>query len=191
MIKADYIDKDIVVQILTKSFNENKSVNYVIKPDAKRVDWIKRLMEYSFNMCQAFGEVWMSEDKKGCVLVLWPHKKQTLLKAVMWDVKLAIKAIGMGRVLQVLNRESRIKTHHPKSQFCYLWFIGVDPPYQGKGIGSGLLKEILNLCEAKAQPIYLETSVEKNLAWYQHFGFEVFHTLRFSHDLYLMRRIAK
>lgn len=48
MIPADYKDKELVVDILTKSFADNKSVNYIIKQDGKRIERIKNLMRYSF-----------------------------------------------------------------------------------------------------------------------------------------------
>ena len=37
MIRADYKDKQRVVNILAHSFDDNKSVNYIIKQDGKRV----------------------------------------------------------------------------------------------------------------------------------------------------------
>lgn len=51
MLRADYNDKDRVVDILVSSFDDNKSVNYIIKQDTKRTQRIKRLMEYSFDIC--------------------------------------------------------------------------------------------------------------------------------------------
>ena len=62
MRKASIMDKTHVIQILAKSFSDNKSVNYVVKQDQKKEDRIKALMEYSFDVCYTFGEVWMSND---------------------------------------------------------------------------------------------------------------------------------
>ena len=70
MIRAEYTDKNLIVDILTKSFNDNQSVNYVIKQDNGRIDRIKNLMKYSFDMCYSFGDVFLSDDKKGCALIL-------------------------------------------------------------------------------------------------------------------------
>ena len=48
MVKAIYSDKPLVVDILSKSFNDNKSINYIVKQDGKREERLRKLMEYSF-----------------------------------------------------------------------------------------------------------------------------------------------
>jgi GNAT superfamily N-acetyltransferase len=88
----------------------------------------------------------------------------------------------------VLKRESMIKNNHPKEPFAYLWFIGVNPPKQNRGIGSAFIKEVIRKCEKEERPIYLETSVERNLPFYQKFGFEIFQSLDLSYKLYHLRR---
>jgi GNAT superfamily N-acetyltransferase len=141
-----------------------------VKKDQKREGRIEGLMEYSFDVCNAFGEVWMSEDFQACALILFPDKKRTSLKTILWDLRLALSVIGLDRISAVLRRESMIKNHHPKEPFAYLWFIGVNPLKQNRGIGSAFIKEVINKCEKEKRPIYLETSVERNLPFYKKFG---------------------
>jgi hypothetical protein len=64
MIQAKYSDKTLVVDILTQAFESNKSVNYVVKQDKKRQSRIRILMEYSFEVCWEFGEIYLADDKK-------------------------------------------------------------------------------------------------------------------------------
>jgi ribosomal protein S18 acetylase RimI-like enzyme len=187
---ANQADRQQAVSILTSAFDENKSVNYVVKQDEHRIARISQLMEYSFDYCREFGDVYISDDSKACALVLFPDRKKTTLKTMFWDAKLASKVIGFGRVMQVLKRESLIKQNHPKAPITYLWFIGVDPQHQGKGAGSQLLKDVINMNEKKQRPIYLETSVDKNLEWYRSFGFEIYKKLELSYSLFLLRRVA-
>lgn len=182
--------RDLVVKILSESFDDNKSVNYVVKQDGKRQERIRELIDYSFNICYAFGDVWIADDDQACALILYPDKKRLTLTALLWDVKLALSAIGLTRVGQVLNRESMIKSFHPKEQFIYLWYIGVSPELQNKGSGSQLLKEIITDSEKQGKPIYLETSVNRNLAWYKKYGFEIFQTLNLSYTIYMLRRVT-
>jgi ribosomal protein S18 acetylase RimI-like enzyme len=189
MKKALPSQKAQVIEILTESFDENKSVNYVVKQDEIRKDRIRGLMNYSYNVCNAFGEVWFSEDEQACALVLYPDKKRTTLSAVLWDIKLAASVIGLSRVGQVLARESKIKAFHPKQPFSYLWFIGVNPKFQNGGKGSRLLQEVIEHSERHSRPIYLETSVDRNLPWYQKFGFEIFQSFDLTYTLYMMRRV--
>ncbi|WP_276365566.1 GNAT family N-acetyltransferase [Chryseolinea sp. H1M3-3] len=189
MRRATVNDRPLVVDILKKSFNDNKSVNDVVKQDRKRKHRIRRLMEYSFDLCNAFGEVWMSEDLQACALILFEDKKRTSLRTILWDLKLAFSVIGLNRVSAVLKRESMIKNHHPKNPFAYLWFIGVSPSNQNKGIGSSFIQEVIQECDRKNRPIYLETSTKKNIPFYQKFGFEIFQSLNLNYTLYQLRKV--
>ncbi|MBN8856659.1 MAG: GNAT family N-acetyltransferase [Sphingobacteriales bacterium 50-39] len=188
MIRANHEDKNTVVDILSKSFDDNKSVNYVIKQDRSRHRRISRLMEYSFDYCTLFGEVFLSEDKNACALAVLPDRKRTSLKSILLDAKLAISCIGIGNLKKALGREEKIATIHPDSRMYYLWFIGVRPEAQGKGIGSSLLAELVAKSESMGRPLYLETSTLRNLPWYKKFGFVVHHELDFGYKLFCLKR---
>jgi ribosomal protein S18 acetylase RimI-like enzyme len=188
MRQASLSDKTLILDLLTRAFDDNKSVNYVVKQDSKRVRRISGLMEYSFNVCNAFGEVWISDDNRACALILFPDKKHTSLQTIIWDLQLAFLVIGIMRVPMVLKREARVKASHPKDEFAYLWFVGVDPEQQGSGIGSSFMKEVLHSCENKKRPVYLETSMERNLSFYKKLGFDVFGSVQLSYKLYQLKR---
>ena len=188
MIKAKYSDKNLVVDILTKSFNTNQSVNYIVRQDAKRVQRVRALMDYSFEVCYLFGDVFLSDDKKACALITYPDKKKTNLKSILLDVKLIFFAVGLKNIKKTLARETLINKVQPKELKYYLWFIGVDPEYQNEGIGTILLDELIEDSEHKKRPIYLETSTLKNLPWYQKFGFQIYHELDLSYKLFFLKR---
>jgi ribosomal protein S18 acetylase RimI-like enzyme len=148
-------------------------------------------MEYSFEVCMLFGEVYLTNDKKGCALILFPEKKKTTFKSIVLDAKLAYSCIGISNIKKVLKRESKISASHPKFPFSYLWFIGVEPGDQNKGIGSLLLNDVLKECDIKQRPVYLETSVLKNIAWYEKHGFHVYDKLNFDYTLYFLTKELK
>ena len=62
---------------------------------------------------------------------------------------------------------------HPRQPHWYLVGIGTDPPAQGRGVGSELLRSRLTRCDAAGLPAYLEASKEANVGYYQRFGFTV------------------
>jgi ribosomal protein S18 acetylase RimI-like enzyme len=188
MKRVNHDQKELVIDILSDAFDNNKSVNYVVKQDSHRQSRVRGLMDYSFNICNTFGEVWLSDDEQACALMLFPDRKSANLNSVLWDIRLALSVIGISRIKQVLEREAKIKSFHPNSPFTYLWFIGVRPELQNKGKGSDLLKEIILQSEQSQKPIYLETSVERNLSWYKGQGFEIYQQLKFTYTLYLLRR---
>ena len=189
MKKAKYKDKDLIVEILTKSFETNQSVNYIVKQDTKRLNRIKALMDYSFEVCYLYGDVFLSDDNKACSLVLYPDKKKTTIKSIVLDVKLILSCVGLKNIKKTLGREALIKKIQPKELMYYLWFIGVDPAYQNTGIGSELLNELIVDSKLKERPIYLETSTLKNLPWYKKFGFNIYHEAELSYKLFFLNKM--
>ncbi|MDJ1497614.1 GNAT family N-acetyltransferase [Cytophagaceae bacterium DM2B3-1] len=187
MIKATINEKSLIVDILSQSFESNQSVNYIIPQDSKRKKRIRKLMEYSFDVCYEFGEIFLSDDRTACALVILPDTKKSTLSSTIRDVKFILFSTGLGKVKLVLDREAKIKALHPTTPFYHLWYIGVLPASQGKGIGRKLLSEIIQRAKELSRSIYLETSTLRNLPFYKKFGFETFAQLEFSYRLHLLR----
>ena len=187
MIRANYKDKRRIVDILTTSFDDNKSVNYIVQRDSKRIKRIRKLMEYSFHVCYSFGEVFLSEDKNGCALILFPDKKKS---TILLDIKLIISCIGIFNIKKAMQREAKIKKLQPKELMYYLWFIGVDPIAQNNGKGSALMSEIIKESNASNRSICLETSTLKNIPWYEKFGFKIYNELDLGYRLFFLKREA-
>jgi hypothetical protein len=188
MIRAQYSDKRLIADILAKSFNDNKSVNYIVKQDDKREQRLRSLMEYSFEICYLFGDVFLSDNKQGCALVLLPDKKKTTLKSALLDLKLIFSCIGLLNISKAMGREARIKDLQPKELLYYLWFIGVDPAAQYTGIGSGLLLDVVKEGLSKRRTICLETSTISNIPWYKKFGFTIYNELDLGYKLFFLKK---
>lgn len=191
MKRATTADKKLVIGILTDSFRDNKSVQYIIQgsKDKDRALW--ELMDYSFEMCMSFGDVFLSKDNSGCVLLLYPEKKSTTPYSIWLDLKLCLKCIGLSNIKRVLQRETKIKAIQKMVKYhtSYLWFIGTASSSQKKGIGSQLLREVLTEAERGGRNVILETSTLKNLPWYSKFGFSVYNELDLGYTLYFLERI--
>ncbi|CAL2079007.1 Acetyltransferase [Tenacibaculum sp. 190524A02b] len=188
MRKASEKDKDLVIDILSKSFDTNKSINFVVQQDSKRLKRIKKLMEYSFFMGLTFGEVFISDCGKSCSILLYPYKKKTTLASFFWDLKLVFGVIGIKNVKKVLSRESQLKGLHPKVPFIHLWYVGVYPDFQNKGLGSKLMKEIYTFSKNKKLPILLETSTERNIPFYKSLGYKIIDKLDLNYALYIFKK---
>lgn len=188
MLKAEYKDRSLAVEILVNSFGDNQSVNYIIKQDNKRKKRMTILMEYSFDICYLFGEVYFTDDKSACALVVLPEKKKSTFKSILLDAKLAVYCMGLGNVTKAMDREARIKSVHPEGLIYYLWFIGVAPEEQNKGIGSKLLSDVINEGLSQGRIICLETSTLINLPWYKKFGFIIYNTLEFGYKLFCLKK---
>jgi ribosomal protein S18 acetylase RimI-like enzyme len=63
--------------------------------------------------------------------------------------------------------------HDPLNQHWHLGPVGVLPSHQGKGIGTKLLSRFCQEVDACLSSAYLETDTDKNVRFYERFGFEV------------------
>lgn len=177
MIRASKKDKETIVNLLWSTFIELEfpnSINFVVKQDQKRSTRLRYLMEYQYNVALKYGEIWLSDDKEGCILLLFPEKKGFSLSLLLWEIKLALCCIGLENVTKVLKRESQLKKKHPKVPFIYFWLMAVNPEAQGTGIGQKLLSEVLEKYKNSNKPFYLETTTKSNLKFYTKNDFIIF-----------------
>ena len=91
------------------------------------------------------------------------------------------KAIDVSDVIENIDNIDRRKSiwfsewakHDPVEQHWHLGPIGVLPAYQGSGIGSILMDRFCKEVDACMTKAYLETDLEKNVRFYEKFGFKV------------------
>ncbi|MGK6352944.1 GNAT family N-acetyltransferase [Parapedobacter sp. DT-150] len=67
----------------------------------------------------------------------------------------------------------QMEKFHPTERHWYLPMIGVDPAYQGAGVGTALMAEALKAVDRDGLIAYLESSNPKNISLYERHGFEV------------------
>jgi len=193
MIKADKIHKQQVIEILSECVENNKSINWIVKQDSKRKERIRDLMDYSFEACIESGQIYLTENLTGAIICSNSDDKLPILEEAYLTAQLVWKVIGIDGIGKALRRENYINQYHPQDEeFLYIWFIGLKKSEQGKGAGSAMLQEILNMSNKEQLPIYVETSTEKNLHFYKKHGFEVYHVPPedlFGFKLYFLRRL--
>jgi ribosomal protein S18 acetylase RimI-like enzyme len=66
-----------------------------------------------------------------------------------------------------------LQTLHPVEPHWYLGTLGVDPRFQGRGVGVSLLSSWLEGVHRGPSPAYLETDDESNIGFYERVGFRV------------------
>ncbi len=122
------------------------------------------------------AETYTTDDRAGVAIWHPPgHSAPSLLDSFRMLPNMA-RLTGWRRlsaVAQVMGTIERLrKTHAPAPHF-YLSALGVDPTRQGQGIGSALLRPILDRCATERITAYLETATARNVLLYEHLGFEV------------------
>ena len=74
------------------------------------------------------------------------------------------------RVFQVFEL---LAEQHPDTEHHYLFFLGTRPGWQSRGIGSALMRPVLDSCDRNGVPAYLEATSERNRSLYLRHGFKV------------------
>ena len=62
---------------------------------------------------------------------------------------------------------------HPSEPHAYLFLLGTRPPWQNQGLGSALLREVLESCDRDRIPAFLKASSAASRRLYRRHGFEV------------------
>lgn len=80
---------------------------------------------------------------------------------------------GLGTARRWAEIFEALQLQHPLEPHWYLGTLGVDPPVQGRGVGTALLRGWLRRVDREAGAVYLETDRERNVSWYAREGFSV------------------
>lgn len=195
MIKAGKIHKERIIELLAECVDTNKSVNWIVKQDSKRKERIRDLMDYSFDTCIEAGQIYLTDDHNGVIICSMSGDELPFLEEAYLTARFIINVTGIDGVTKAWRREQYVTSFHPQDdEFIYIWFIAVDKTALGKGLGSKMLQEVIDKSEKENLPIYVETSEERNLVFYQKHGFEVYHVSEeeiFGFNLYFLRKVPK
>jgi GNAT superfamily N-acetyltransferase len=61
--------------------------------------------------------------------------------------------------------------HHPEEPLYYCQFLSTVPAFQGRGIGTALLRDMLERADREGVPSYLEATSPRNRVFYERHGY--------------------
>lgn len=77
------------------------------------------------------------------------------------------------KIIRVFRRYRAMRVKHAVQPYYHLILIGVAPSSQGKGYARKLIRPILDEADRERFGAYVETTNPHNVAFYEHFGFEL------------------
>ena len=98
----------------------------------------------------------------------WPIPVGSILWELGW-----LLAAGPLPAWRGIRDDRAMRATHVKHPHMYLWFLGVDPPRHGTGVGRALLAELHGDSERLGVPTYLETGTPANVGFYERDGYAV------------------
>lgn len=163
--------------VLARAFFDDPVFTWVLRGDTRRMKVLRRGFELFLR------RVWMAEEQTfttaGVAGVAvweppgrWKHglgEQLRLLPAMLAVFKRHSPRVL--RALTVLEGGHPAETAH--APHYYLPFLGVDPLWQGRGLGGALLAPVLQRCDREDVPAFLEASSARNRALYERHGFAV------------------
>jgi len=188
MKKAKFEDKNVVVNILTKSFKNDPHINYLLEK-SKNKNKLRIIMEYVFEESLNKGEIYLNEDNTAVALWNLSKTEKFSWKFIYRNLSFLFQ-IGLESTSRILKMDKIIYKYHPKSiKYAHLYLIGVMQESQGKGYAKQLINFMIDKMSKTKSPLFLETSNSNNIGIYNKFGFHVFNTIdEDGHKVFCMNR---
>jgi ribosomal protein S18 acetylase RimI-like enzyme len=173
-------DLDNVAAALADAFRDDPVFAWLIPPATSRRD--DRLRAFFASMARSYlrrnKHVYVVGDGQAAALWSAPGAWTLPFSEMLRETPSAVKAFGRN-TFRAVRVQLQIESKHPKEPVhWYLGYLGTRGDSQGQGIGSAMLREVLEPADAAGVPAYLESSNERNLTLYRRHGFEVVEEVR-------------
>jgi GNAT superfamily N-acetyltransferase len=103
--------------------------------------------------------VWLPPDRR----LMTPEEEDALGEALI-----RLVGDGLERFGQLAETFAE---HHPAGPLYYCQFLATVPAFQGRGIGSILLRDVLGRADREGKPAYHEATTPRNRALYERHGY--------------------
>ncbi|MEU6226029.1 GNAT family N-acetyltransferase [Streptomyces sp. NPDC047042] len=171
---ADEGDRELVVQLLDGAFQDDPVSGWVFPDQAQRRVTHPKLMAAFLDIVLAEGRVDLTEDGLACALWL-----SVPADAHPEDAEQDDGAAQLREAVEPDNERVELIGRltagiHPAGRAHeYLWLIAVAPDAQGRGLGTALVRQVLDRCDREGVAAYLEASNARSRKLYERLGFDL------------------
>jgi ribosomal protein S18 acetylase RimI-like enzyme len=168
-----------VAHVLGRAFADDPVTAWLYPDEATRAEGIGRFFSELHIPRLAYGrdEIYTDDDRRAVADWTPPGMGHlSMLETLRLLPRMAVLlGRGLPRALTVL---SYMESQFPKEPHWHLTFLGTAPEYQGQGLGSALMRPMLERLDREGMPAYLEASTTRNRALYLRHGFVVMNEMR-------------
>ena len=165
-------------KVLVRAFYDYPTFNHLFLDEDEKSKKLPEIYEFFVRYGIMYGEVYSFSPNLEAVAVWLPFWEAEMIREKR--NKCGGRELGLSLGKEYSKRYEPIfkceeSCHRKYANFVhwYLYPIGVDPVYQGKGHAGLLLRAKFGEIDEQNVPCYLETNKEINVSLYQHFGFEI------------------
>jgi ribosomal protein S18 acetylase RimI-like enzyme len=171
--RATRDDVDAMAAQLAKTFFDDPVTSHIFHNPARRDAGLRAYFGTQMRADYLpFGGCYTTEGVTGSAI--WAPAGKPLLTGLTGILTmlpvLPYVATNLVTTLRLLNL---VESMHPHEPHWYLATLGVAVERQGHGVGSALMRPVLEHCDAVGMPCYLESSKERNVPFYRRHGFAV------------------
>lgn len=165
-------------KVLAASFFDYPMFTFYFPDIIRRERYLPWYFQNVLNTANSFGEVFVAEGVSGVVFFLKPeHPKITIWEYIQNGFLMTPLILGLRNFARSIECEQFVDDMREQLMggrpHIYLWGLAVDPGKTKKGIGSTLIRFVLEKADREGVPAYLETHDEKNVPYYQNHGFDL------------------
>ncbi len=163
-----------LAQMLARAFFDDPVAVWACGPDRLRPRMLERFHAARLRQLLGDDEVWVADGAASAAIWAPPGRWRTTLAEDLTLTRSLLHPRLISRLPLVVRGLLGIERVHPKAPpHWYLAVLGTDPPAQGQGLGSAVLRPVLEQCDADGVAAYLESSKERNVGFYARHGFRV------------------
>lgn len=167
-------DEDALAEVLASAFFDDPIWSWIVPDEGTRQRRLSGLFRAVVGASLARGDTVLTTDvRAGAAVWREPGRWQDSSLGGWRRFVLAARSLGLGGIVRLAVVAAAIHDKHPRDPHWYLELLGTDPPSQGTGVGSALIREVTRRCDAGGLPAYLETQRRENVEFYGRHGFEV------------------
>jgi ribosomal protein S18 acetylase RimI-like enzyme len=177
--RATVGDTPALAAMLARAFLDDPVAAWACPPTTLRPAVLERFNDARVRQMVDAGEVWTTPDRTSAAVWAAPERWRSSVREDLEMTASLLRLRLLARIPLVARGLLGVERKHPaKPPHWYLAVLGTDPSAQGRGLGSAVLAPILEECDRDGVGAYLESSKERNIAFYARHGFHVVRELR-------------
>lgn len=157
-----------------------------------------RYMDYSILEAVQYGETYIPQEHNyGASVWSKPINRELEQEKSARKKAFLLDHMGNGSLATyntIVHNMSEAAEELVDKNYWYLSILGILPKFQNKGLGAGLVKDILDKADKQGAPTFLETFTRRNITFYERLGYQIvrkIHEPATNADYWLMTRTPK